>query len=131
MAGLLSSLRQFLAAGGPAAGGGPEASARPRLPGDRAQWSFSTGNVIFRQGQAIDPKSSEGRTIETILARQRRDREANARQRAFVAALRQSAIPRAVVEGRAGFEAIKLGPGLELADLFTQRTSGGILARRR
>jgi len=100
------------------------------MPPDRLRWTFSTGNVIFRNGRPIDPQSAEGRTIESIYERQRRDREANARQRAHVAALRQSAIPRAVVEGRAGMDAIKLGPGLTLNDLFTQRTTGGIVRKR-
>jgi hypothetical protein len=115
MAGLLGSLRQLLRT----------TETRPRLPGDRLQWSFSNGNVIYRGGSRtpIDPRSAEGRTIEAILARQRADRDANARQRAYVAALRQSAIPRAVVEGRAGLDAIRLGPGLQLADLFRQRTA--------
>ncbi|MBM3274040.1 MAG: hypothetical protein FJZ00_02720 [Candidatus Sericytochromatia bacterium] len=134
MAGLLSSLRQLLQTN-EAAGRGPSTPAtrapdaepprRRQIPGDRLQWSFSNGNVIYRGGSRtpIDPRSAEGRTIEGILARQRADREANARQKAYVAALRQSAIPRSVVEGRAGLEAIRLGPGLQLADLFRQRTA--------
>lgn len=132
MASLLGSLRQLLAAGEsrhlPVGAGGPLAPAevdRPRIPRDRARWSFANGNIIFRGGSRtpIDPQSPEGRTIEGILERQRADREANARQRAHVAALRQSAIPRAVLEGRAGIEAIRLGPGLTVDDLFKQRTS--------
>jgi hypothetical protein len=127
MAGLLSSLHQLLvAAGGPVPPAEPPR--RALLPADRVQWSFSNGNVIYHGGSRtpIDPRSEEGRTIESILARQRADRDANARQRAYIAALRQSATPRAVVEGRAGLDAIWPGPGLTVEDLSRQRTAGGI-----
>ena len=45
------------------------------------KFKFSTGNFIFRGGSVIDPRSSEGKTIESILKRQKEDRELNARQR--------------------------------------------------
>ncbi len=52
---------------------------RHATPQDR--YRFSTGNFIFRSGSLIDPRSSEGRTIQDILKRQRETRELNARQR--------------------------------------------------
>ena len=52
---------------------------RNRTPQDR--FKFSTDNFIFRGGSVIDPRSSEGKTIESILKRQKEDRELNARQR--------------------------------------------------
>lgn len=45
------------------------------------KYRFSSGNYIFRSGRLIDPKSSEGKTIEDILQRQRETRELNARQK--------------------------------------------------
>jgi len=45
------------------------------------KFRFSTGNFIFRGGRVLDPRSSEGKTIQSILKRQKEDRELNARQR--------------------------------------------------
>ena len=45
------------------------------------KYRFSNGNFIFRSGTLVDPGSSEGRTIEAILRRQRETRELNAKQR--------------------------------------------------
>lgn len=43
---------------------------------------FPNGNYIFKNnGEQIDPKSEEGKTIISILARQHEDRAANAEQR--------------------------------------------------
>lgn len=97
---------------------------RLRMPRDRARFRFSNGTLIYRGGsrEPIDPRSPEGRTIEAILERQHRDREANARQRErFWAITRGSAVPKAVVEGRAPLSAIVPGPGLTLADLLPKR----------
>jgi len=52
---------------------------RHATPQDK--FRFSTGNFIFRGGRVIDPRGSEGKIIESILKRQKGDRELNARQR--------------------------------------------------
>ena len=52
-----------------------------RRPTPQDRYRFSTGNFIFRSGKLIDPKGSEGKTINDILKRQRETRELNARQR--------------------------------------------------
>jgi hypothetical protein len=52
-----------------------------RNPTPQDKFRFSSGNFIFRSGSLIDPRSAEGRNIESILKRQRETRELNARQR--------------------------------------------------
>ena len=52
-----------------------------RYPTPQDRYRFSTGNFIFRSGKLVDPKSSEGKTINDILKRQRETRALNARQR--------------------------------------------------
>ena len=48
---------------------------------------FSNNNVIFKNEKAINPKSDEGKTIQAILDRQKRDRAVNAEQKKLFSAI--------------------------------------------
>jgi len=45
-----------------------------------AKYRFSNGNVIFRNGIVILPDSDEGKTIQSILDKQKQTKETNERQ---------------------------------------------------
>ena len=52
---------------------------RHSTPQDR--FRFSSGNFIFQSGKLIDPNSSQGTIIESILKRQRETRDLNKKQK--------------------------------------------------